>query len=118
MAVTPLTNLVGLGHNVAYDVSLLGQTADTANFNSVGNNGRLTLIVIMGATPGTVSVVVTRGVDGKTIADYSILDSAGAALAANKTYLIGIGAPSDYGDTVTLKATQATTKILPVQVGF
>jgi|ERR1051326_6512335 hypothetical protein len=118
MAVTPLTNLVGLGHNVAYDVSLNGQTADTANFNSVGNNGRLALIITTGATPGTVSVVVTRTVDGKVVADYSILDSAGAALGANKTYLVGVGAPSDYGDTLTIKATQATTKILPIQVGF
>ena len=118
MAVTPLTNLVGLGHNVAFDVSVGTQAADTVNFNSVGNNGRLALIITTGATPGTVSVVITRGVDGKAVADYSILNSAGGALAANKTYLVGIGAPSDYGDTLTVKATQATTTILPIQFGF
>lgn len=118
MAVTPLTNVVGLGHNVAYDISLNGQTADIVNFNSAPNNGRLALVITTGTTPGTVSVVVTRGVDGKTIADFTVLDSAGAALAASKTYLVGIGSPTDYGDTVTIKATQATTKVLPVQVGF
>src|SRR5438309_10726034 len=118
MAVTPLTNLVGLGHNVAYDLSLNGQLVDIVNFNSVGNNGRLGLLIVTGATPGTVSVSITRSVDGKTVADYTILDSAGAALAGSKPYLVGIGAPSDYGDTVTVKATNALTKFLPIQFGF
>lgn len=113
MAVTPLT-ASGVSHNRAFDTSA-GVAADITNFNSFPNNGRTFLIIQTGATPGTVSLVVSRKVDGKTVADVSVLDSAGAALAASKTYIVGIGSAADYGDVVTVKATQATTKFMVFQ---
>jgi len=113
MAVTPVA-AVGLGRNRAFDTSL-GVVVDVANFNSFANNGRTFLVIQTGATPGTVSYVVSRKVDGKTVADVNVLDSAGAALAASKTYVVGVGGAADYGDIVTVKATNASTKIMVFQ---
>lgn len=109
MPVTALTP-VALGHNVARDTTVGGVTADTSNFNGAPNNGQTIVVITTGATPGTVSAVVSRTVDGLTLSDVAILDQAGSALGANKTYVLGLGAPADYGTTVTLKATNALTK--------
>lgn len=113
MAVTPVA-AVGLSRNRAFDTSL-GTLVDITNFNSFANNGRTILVIQTGATPGTVSVVVSRKVDGKTVSDVVILDSAGAALAANKVYLCGVGGAADYGDIVTIKASNALTKVMVFQ---
>jgi len=114
MAVTPL-NAAGISRNKAFDSST-GAAADPTNFNSFPNNGKTFLVITTGATPGTVSLAVSRKVDGKSVADVPVLDTAGAALAASKTYIVGIGSAADYGDIVTVKATQNTTKILVFQV--
>lgn len=109
-------NAVGLSNNVALEATTIGATADTTNFNSFPNNGRTIVIIITGATPGTVSMVVTGTVDGKTVADVPVLDGAGGALAASKTYIMRVGKPVDYGDIVTIKATNASTRIIPIQM--
>lgn len=109
-------NAVGLSNNVAPDISTLGATADTVNFNSFPNNGRTLVLISTGATPGTVSIVVTGTVDGRTVTDVPVLDGVGGALAANKTYIFRVGKPADYGDVVTIKATNASTRIIPIQM--
>jgi hypothetical protein len=108
----PLTAIAstGLGHNVAWRAGQgTGTACDVANFNAIPNSGQSIVVINTGATPGLVSIVVQRTVDGKTIADYSILNDIGGALAATSTYVVGLPNIVDYGTTVTLKATNAST---------
>lgn len=106
-----------VGRNVAQDIAVLATAADTSNFNSFPNNGRTVVAITTGATPGTVNMVISKpDAEGRVVADVNVLDHLGGALAANKTYIVGVGGPAAYGDIVTIKANQATTKILPLQV--
>lgn len=114
MPAVPVT-AVSLSPNVAYDLSL-GTTVDTSQGNSMPNNGRTMVIIQTGATPGTVSeTIVAKDVLGRTVATYTILDSAGAALAASKTYLVLLSGSTVLGDTTTLTATNASTKLMVFQ---
>jgi hypothetical protein len=116
MPVTALT-ASALVHNKAQNVTVGGTTADTVNFNSAPNTGATIVIIQTGATPGTVAVSFARSVDGVTPADVNILDQAGGALAASSTYVLELGGVGDYGNPVTIKATQATTKFTVLNVG-
>lgn len=109
MAATALGS-TALVHNVAVDLSA-GTVADTANNNTVPNNGRSILIINTGAVPGTVKLAVVGTVDGQAVPDVNILDNTGAALAANKTYVIPLGSVHAYGNAVTVKCSQNTTKV-------
>lgn len=109
MAATAIA-ATALGHNVARDTTVGGTTVDTSNFNIVPNSGTTVVVITTGATPGTVSIVVSRTVDGLVLSDVSVLNEAAGALGANKTYVLGLGSPADYGTQVTLKATNASTK--------
>jgi hypothetical protein len=115
----PLTALTpsALIHNKAQNVTVGGTTADTANFNSAPNTGSTIVIIQTGATAGTVSVAFARGIDGVIPADVPILDQGGGALANNSNYVVALGNTADYGSTVTIKATQATTKFTVMNVG-
>ncbi len=109
MPITQLTSN-GLGHNIAWRAGQgTGTACDVANFNGLPNSGQSIVVINTGATPGTVSIVVTRAVDGRTLSDYSILNDIGGALAATSTYVVGLPNIVDYGTTVTLKATNAST---------
>lgn len=115
MPVTALTP-IALGHNKAQNVTAGAVVCDVANFNGAPNGGQTIVVITTGATPGTVSAVVGRAVDGFTPADVPILDQAGGALAASSTYVLGLGSIADYGVTVTLKATNASTKFTVLNV--
>jgi hypothetical protein len=108
-APTPIA-ATSLKHNVAIDLSV-GATADITNGNSVPNNGNTLLVVTTGATPGTVHISYAGSVDGAVPADYNVLDTAGAALAASKTYGIPLGSIAAYGNSVKVTCSQATTKL-------
>jgi hypothetical protein len=101
---------IALAHNVALDLSA-GTTADIVNNNTVPNNGRTILVVNTGATPGTVKLSLTATIDSQTVPDVTVLDNLGGALAATKTYVVPLGSIHDYGNAVTVKCTQATTKL-------
>jgi hypothetical protein len=115
----PLTALTpsALIHNKAQNVTVGGTTADTANFNSAPNIGTTIVIIQTGATAGTVAVSFARGIDGVTPSDVNILDQGGSALANNSNYVLALGNIVDYGNPVTIKATQATTKFTVMNVG-
>lgn len=115
MALTALP-AASLVHNKAQNAVVGGTAADTVNFNSAPNNGRTIVIIQTGATPGTVAVGFGRTVDGVAPADVNVLDQAGGALAANATYVLLLGSTSDYGSSVTLKASQATTKFTVLSI--
>jgi hypothetical protein len=109
MAATALGS-TALTHNVALDLSA-GTTADIVNNNSVPNNGRTILVVNTGATPGTVKLAIVDTPDGQAVPDVNVLDNLGGALAATKTYVVPLGSIKYYGNAVTVKCTQATTKL-------
>lgn len=117
MPVTALT-ATALVHNKAQDTTVGGTVADTSNFNSCPNIGQTIVIITTGATPGTVAVSFAQGVDGVLPADVSILDQAGSALGANKTYVLALGNTTAYGNPVTIKGSQATTKFTVMHVGI
>lgn len=117
MPVTALS-AAALVHNKAQNVTVGGTTADTANFNSAPNTGSTIVIIQTGATPGTVAVSFAGTVDGVAPADVNILDQAGAALAASSNYVLALGSLAAYGNPVTIKATQATTKFTVLHVGI
>lgn len=116
MPVTALS-ASALVHNKAQDTSVGGTTADTVNFNSAPNTGNTIVIITTGATPGTVAVSFSASLDGVTPSDVNILDQAGAALGANKSYVLQLGSVAVYGNPVTIKATQSTTKFTVLNVG-
>lgn len=115
----PITALAAsaLVHNKAQNVTVGGTTADTANFNSAPNIGSTIVIIQTGATAGTVALSFAQGVDGVVPADVNVLDQAGSALAASSTYVLALGNTTAYGNPVTIKATQATTKFTVLHVG-
>lgn len=110
MAATALTLKQAARTGVRFDNGYVA--CDSANGNSVANDGAVQLLFVNGTGAQTVVVQTPYTEDGGNLAAPSLTIN----LAASQSFLTNFFPPSVYGGTLIFTASAATVTVQPVHV--